>query len=223
MRVETEKEFKFQLRQEDFLKLKSFMDKEGYKKIGVVNQTNFYIDTEDFNLRKLGVALRVRHFIDTDTFEFTAKVKNNLLDGDKDLKIKDELTIDLSKEEAEEILKNKKIKEYVHVFKDKAEILKESDIVDKLIVIGNLSTERTNYFVNEEAMISFDKSRYLGTEDYEVELETNNIEEDRRFLKEIFTENNIKAYEENKSKVKRFVEKLGILFSFVYNNIKDRF
>lgn len=209
MRVETEKEFKFQLRQEDFLKLKSFMDKEGYKKIGVVNQTNFYIDTEDFNLRKLGVALRVRHFIDTDTFEFTAKVKNNLLDGDKDLKIKDELTIDLSKEEAEEILKNKKIKEYVHVFKDKAEILKESDIVDKLIVIGNLSTERTNYFVNEEAMISFDKSRYLGTEDYEVELETNNIEEDRRFLKEIFTENNIKAYEENKSKVKRFVEKLG--------------
>ncbi|MCR4944521.1 MAG: CYTH domain-containing protein, partial [Clostridium sp.] len=103
---------------------------------------------------------------------FKAKVKSNSLEEDEDLKIKDELTIDLSKKEAEDILENKEIKKYIHLFEDKAEVLNE--IADKLIVIGNLSTERKNYFINEEAMISLDKSRYLGKEDYEIELETEN-------------------------------------------------
>nr|WP_278280940.1 CYTH domain-containing protein [Clostridium sp. DSM 8431] len=120
--------------------------------------------------------------------------------------MKDELTIDLSKKEAEDILENKEIKKYIHLFEDKAEVLNE--IADKLIVIGNLSTERTNYFINEEAMISLDKSRYLGKEDYEIELETENIEADRKFLNNLFCENNIEVFGENKSKLKRFIEVL---------------
>ncbi|WP_090014870.1 CYTH domain-containing protein [Clostridium sp. DSM 8431] len=137
---------------------------------------------------------------------FKAKVKSNSLEEDEDLKIKDELTIDLSKKEAEDILENKEIKKYIHLFEDKAEVLNE--IADKLIVIGNLSTERTNYFINEEAMISLDKSRYLGKEDYEIELETENIEADRKFLNNLFCENNIEVFGENKSKLKRFIEVL---------------
>ncbi|MCR4944522.1 MAG: CYTH domain-containing protein [Clostridium sp.] len=60
MRVEVEKEFKFQLKKEDFLRLKFFIENEGYKKAGVVNQTNFYIDTKDFDLRKSGVVSKLR-------------------------------------------------------------------------------------------------------------------------------------------------------------------
>ncbi|SFU83684.1 hypothetical protein SAMN04487886_12083 [Clostridium sp. DSM 8431] len=57
-------------------------------------------------------------------------------------------------------------------------------------------------------MISLDKSRYLGKEDYEIELETENIEADRKFLNNLFCENNIEVFGENKSKLKRFIEVL---------------
>ncbi len=205
MRVETEREFKSQLTKEDFYKLQDYIESLGYKKIEVVNQVNYYIDTENFSLRNSGTTLRVRHFIDDDTYELTAKIKNNNGEEDKELKVKEEVTIDISKNCAEDILNNNNMREYIYLFEDKAELFNNK----KLVVLGSLSTERTNYFIREDAMLSFDKSKYFDKEDYEIELETINVDEDRAFLNNIFKEANIKVFEENKSKVKRFIEKFN--------------
>lgn len=206
MRVETEKEFKFQLSEKEFFKLKKYIDDSDYKKIEVVNQTNFYIDTEELALRSAGTTLRIRHFIDTNTFEFTAKIRKDTGEEDNELKIKEEITVDLPKKYAEDILNNNRIKEYLYLFEEKSELFNSEDIRNRLVILGSLSTERSNYFINEETMISFDKSNYLGVEDYEIELETKNIDKDREFLKKIFEENEIEVFQENKSKVKRFIE-----------------
>lgn len=205
MRVETEREFKFQLTKENFYKLEDYIESLGYKKIEVVNQVNYYIDTEKFSLRNSGTTLRVRHFVDNDTYELTAKVKNSNGEEDNNLKVKEEVTIDISKNCAEDILKNNNMREYIYLFEDKAELFNNK----KLVVLGTLSTERTNYLIREDAIISFDKSKYFNKEDYEIELETVNVDEDRAFLKEIFQEAGVAAFEENKSKVKRFIEEFN--------------
>ena len=206
MRVETEREFKSQLTKEDFYKLQDYIESLGYKKIEVVNQVNYYIDTENFSLRNSGTTLRVRHFIDDDTYELTAKIKNNNGEEDKELKVKEEVTIDISKNCAEDILNNNNMREYIYLFEDKAELFNNK----KLVVLGSLSTERTNYFIREDAMLSFDKSKYFDKEDYEIELETINVDEDRAFLNYIFEKAEVEAFEENKSKVKRFIEEFNI-------------
>lgn len=206
MRVETEREFKSQLTKEDFYKLQDYIESLGYKKIEVVNQVNYYIDTENFSLRNSGTTLRVRHFIDDDTYELTAKVKNDNGEEDNDLKVKEEVTIDISKNCAKDILKNNNMREYIYLFEDKAELFNNK----KLVVLGSLSTERTNYFIREDAMLSFDKSKYFDKEDYEIELETVNVDEDRAFLKDIFNKAEVTVFEENKSKVKRFIEEFNI-------------
>lgn len=206
MRVETEREFKSQLTKEDFYKLQDYIESLGYKKIEVVNQVNYYIDTENFSLRNSGTTLRVRHFIDNDTYELTAKIKNNNGEEDKELKVKEEVTIDISKNCAEDILNNNNMREYIYLFEDKAELFNNK----KLVVLGSLSTERTNYFIREDAMLSFDKSKYFDKEDYEIELETVNVDEDRAFLNYIFEKAEVEAFEENKSKVKRFIEEFNI-------------
>lgn len=205
MRVETEREFKFQLTKEDFYKLQDYIESLGYKKSEVVNQVNYYIDTENFSLRNSGTTLRVRHFIDNDTYELTAKVKNDNGEEDNDLKVKEEITIDISKSCAEDILKNNNMREYIYLFEDKAELFNNK----KLVVLGSLSTERTNYFIREDAMLSFDKSKYFNKEDYEIELETINVDEDRAFLNDVFEKAQVAAFEENKSKVKRFIEEFN--------------
>lgn len=206
MRVETEREFKFQLTKEDFYKLQDCIESLGYKKTEVVNQVNYYIDTEKFSLRNSGTTLRVRHFIDNDTYELTAKVKNNNGEEDKELKVKEEVTIDISKNCAEDILNNNNMREYIYLFEDKAELFNNK----KLVVLGSLSTERTNYFIREDAMLSFDKSKYFNKEDYEIELETVNVDEDREFLNHIFKKAEVEVFKENKSKVKRFIEEFNI-------------
>lgn len=208
MKIETEKEFKFQLKKDDFSKLKFYIENTGYKKIGVINQVNFYIDTGEFDLRNLGMSLRVRHFIDDDNFEFTLKLKKENAKEEVNLKIKEEFTVELKKEEAEDIIKNGRVKDYLYLFENRIEPLLKDKVKDKLNILGHLTTERSNYNINERSMLSFDKSMYLGKEDYELELETENIEKDKVFLEEIFKENSIKVCDKSKSKLKRFIESL---------------
>ena len=98
------------------------------------------------------------------------------------------------------------MREYIYLFEDKAELFNNK----KLVVLGSLSTERTNYFIREDAMLSFDKSKYFNKEDYEIELETVNVDEDREFLNHIFKKAEVEVFKENKSKVKRFIEEFNI-------------
>lgn len=207
LRVETEKEFKYELSRDDFFRLDTYLEQFGYRKMEAIEQVNYYIDTEDLELRGGGTTLRVRHFLKTDEFELTAKVKSKVFSGSENLKVKEELNMDITKEQAEDIINNGMIKEYVYLFLEKAPLLRDEDIQDRLVVLGNLKTKRQNYYINDYTFISLDESSYFDKVDYELELETNNEEEDKKFLEDLFKELHIAIDVNNKSKVKRFLSR----------------
>ncbi len=105
------------------------------------NQENYYYDTEDFFFNKQGTTFRIRK----KDGKYTATIKKHNIK---------------TKECNTEISKN---------------VLDEYDtkfFVDKHIKLqGKLSTER-KYFVKDDGFeIVIDKNHYLGTTDYEIEIE----------------------------------------------------
>ncbi|HWO77518.1 MAG TPA: CYTH domain-containing protein [Bacillus sp. (in: firmicutes)] len=159
MAQQIEIEFKNMLTKADFEKLiKGFkLDKGNFKK-----QVNFYFDTYDFTLKQHKAALRIRE--KNGLYELTLKepLGQGLL----------ETTDILEPVVALDLIKGKtSIPEgdvYVQLQKYPLEL-------EQIRLFGSLETERAEV-TYEAGLLVFDKSRYFGKDDYEIEYEVTDIE-----------------------------------------------
>ncbi len=129
------------------------------------NQTNYYFDTEDYELHHQGVTVRIRE--KEETWELQVKIPE---DNKGSYNQHQEIRQTISEEEAREYIKvglNKNIPIMNQLF-HRLKIEYSS-----LQIIGMLQTKRHDFYFYTDT-ISLDKSTYLGVTDYELEWETNN-------------------------------------------------
>lgn len=148
-----ENELKMMLSQEQF---KQTIDTLSFK-YGIATsdiQVNYYYDSEDYFIAFCGDSLRVRQ-------------KNNRLSIEYKCK----------KSTSNNIRKCEEHKKSIDSLPDILVLSKEFPIDDDHVYhyIGNLITERMNFHINN-TIVSLDKNYYLGKVDYEIEIESEDIE-----------------------------------------------
>ena len=201
-----EKELKYQLDKEDYIKLNQYLEKKFVKRDYII-QTNYYIDTGDFTLNKNNITARIRNILDKK-YEFTIKVPKSNNNNIKHASIKKEVSVEIDKVEAEKLLQNG----IWH--KDIIDILNK--YIDFPIcysdfrIIGSLKTERVLYDIKGfNEFLSIDKSIYLNIQDYEVEWETTELDKYNEFLLNIFHAAGVSYLKNKSSKNARFIMRLN--------------
>lgn len=182
-------EAKVLLNEEDYNKLKKTF-KYGKKLV----QTNYYLDTENRDLKQNNIALRIRHLND----EFTITMKTPMSEGllEKNEKIDGSLAL--------ELIGGGKFPEC-----DIADFLELLEIdVNKLIVLTKLVTERIEVEL-DSSTISLDKNTYSNTVDYELEVEDSSMAKARQVTEELLESQNIKFEFNTKSKQARALSKIN--------------
>lgn len=166
MSQEIEKEFKNLLTEQEYQQLFDYWNLSTHEPI---DQTNYYFDTEDFQLAKSGMGLRIR------TYKNGAEqtLKSPLGENEK-LESTDALTL----EEANVLLQNEQLKRGGIV----EEVLRKANIdLTEVHEIGNLRTIRYE-IASENGIFFLDKSYYRDQIDYEVEYETNDAVAGKQFF-----------------------------------------
>ena len=144
MQKETETEYKFLVSKEQFEKYFALLVKK-YGKATTKLQINYYYDTEGNTLNKNDVTVRVRQETDRLKWQIkrhTAKY-GALFSSD----------------------------EYCGSLDFLPGIIKLNDINEELILKGSLITERRTINFGTGGKLCFDFNMYLGTYDYEIEVE----------------------------------------------------
>lgn len=163
------------------IEAKVLIEKEGFEKVkklyedyanSAYIQTNYYIDTPDFLLRKNGVGLRIRCFENKYVMTLKTPLSEGLL----------EKTENITKEEYrlmrdQSIFPENKIKSFIIMLGFEIEQLK---------ILTSLKTERID-IAFESGMFSIDRNEYSGKIDYELEKESNNLKSGEDFLVDICT------------------------------------
>ena len=144
-----EKEYKALLSRDKFLKLKSRI-KDVYKSAEAkeFRQINYYYDTEDFSLYESRRTLRVR-----------------LIEGKYLMQFKQELEADGLNKVSKELEKE------IDYLPDIIESAFDIDFDSPARLIGSLETSRESIFPRPGVRIDMDISSYLGSIDYEIEVE----------------------------------------------------
>ena len=183
------------------IEAKALVSKEDYLKLVKAYhnhkhfiQTNFYIDDDDWYLKKEGLALRIREKYGSYEMTLKTPLSQGLLEKNQPL----------SEKEFEDFT-NKGI----FPTNDLKRFLTMLDVdTRKLKVKTSLTTERIDvpYF---EGKLSIDKNTYSGKEDYEIELEYNNEDDAEKLLKELFDKYDIPFSLNKKTKVGRAFEAIA--------------
>ncbi len=140
-------------------------------------QTNHYIDTNDFLLRKEGLGLRIRERNDHYDMTLKAPLSQGLL----------EKTARLTKNQFDDF-----ISKGIFPDNDLKRFLTMMDIdVKKLKVLASLSTKRID-IPYEGGKLSLDENEYNDILDYEIELEYNNESDAERLLRELLESEGIR-------------------------------
>ena len=169
--------------------------KKLFTHITPVRQTNHYLDSKDFKLRKKKLALRIRTF--DKTAEMTLKVPQEV--GNI------EYNIDLTLEEAQLLLGQRNITCGNTDLSEICELLTEREInLEEITLIGSLTTIRYEQQL-PIGLAALDKNDYLGHTDYELELEVDDSKQGKKDFFE-FLEKNRVEYRFSKSKVVRFLD-----------------
>ncbi|MCF6136863.1 CYTH domain-containing protein [Pseudalkalibacillus berkeleyi] len=121
------------------------------------NQTNYYFDTNNFDLKQNHCALRIRRKSNTYTLTLKEPYEEGLLESHESL----------TKENALQLIDGKAF--------SSSEILKHIESkygISKLSIeyLGSLETKRSEY-PYKSGLLVLDHSKYLGKEDYELEFE----------------------------------------------------
>ncbi|MBF0777531.1 CYTH domain-containing protein [Streptococcus cuniculi] len=152
-----------------------------------VIQTNYYIDTPEFSLRKHRHALRIRTL--EDRAELTLKIPQDI--GNQ------EYNQDLTLEQAQTILQT--------VDLPKGDILsliqQTKTALENLTVWGQLTTKR---YEKETAigLMALDENAYQGQKDYELEVEVQDAEQGKKAFEDYLKHRHI-AFKYASSKVAR--------------------
>ncbi len=175
-----EKEYKYLVSYEDFkntlYNLTNALKNTNYEKKSIL-QVNYYYDTLDLFLYKNNITYRIRQ--KDDRLQKQIKIKES---GNKYQK---------AVEYNENIKSIKRTYTFIPNFNNENKNL-------NIELIGNLITERESFLIND-IRIDFDKNLYLGKCDYEIEIEFQDIINDKIFsLFEKFDIN-------NKGKYTRFI------------------
>lgn len=187
--IETEIEFKNLITSNQFKQIRDslFID------ITPFYQTNFYIDTEDLQIRKNILMLRIREL--EDRFVLTLKVPNEAHVITEYHQILDESVLEKTNIDESDL------------GADIINVLKERNIdTNALKIQGQLETiryERTY----KNGLLVLDESQYFGETDYELEFEAKNVSDGKVVFNEILDHYDIQRTEEV-VKSERFYRKL---------------
>jgi uncharacterized protein YjbK len=155
-----EKEYKAIIGKEKFSRLQSFFRDQGIKGSKIL-QANYYYDSPSFELFSRHATLRVRQ-----------------IDADLQVEYKCKVLVSSGINHSEEM--SKKIEAVPQQID--LSILDIDRVNGKYQMLGCLTTLRENFDFNG-CLISLDKSIYLGTVDYELEIEyENNFELEKNLL-----------------------------------------
>lgn len=185
MSQEIEIEFKNLLTYEEFLQL---IDAFEVRKSDFNEQTNYYFDTEDFQLKNHKSALRIRFKKDTYTLTLKQQYEEHILEThqtiDKGIFPNMLNGIPLPHGEVTEVLRKLKID------------------TDEIKFLGELSTNRVE-LPYQEGLLVLDENHYLGKIDYELEYESADYKKGQQIFLELLKSKNIPE-RETKSKIHRF-------------------
>lgn len=180
------------------IETKAKLTKEEYERIisSVVHprfqyQTNFYIDTTNFELSEHRLGLRIRQ--EKDFLELTMKVPHD--EG------KLEINQRLSPKEFDNFLfsnnfPNGEIKRYLQEF--------YPGIAGYLSIFGTLHNQRLTIEL-EDAEIMVDHMSYFDQEDYEIECESSSMDNAEKVLKNYLSSFDIKYQKNQVTKLQRVI------------------
>lgn len=152
------------------------------------SQTNYYIDTEQFDLRSHKSALRIR--VKDDYYEMTLKVPAEV--GLMEYNFETHVIPELNKE----LVTNDLPLEITE------QLNKMNVDVNQLVILGALTTSRLEKEVQGNLLV-LDKSDYLNYQDYELEYEVEDYDDGLIQFKMILEAFDIK-HETPENKVQRF-------------------
>ena len=162
-----------------------------FQDVGTFSQTNYYIDTPQFDLKANQSALRIR--VKDDYNEMTLKIPAEV--GLMEYNFETRVVPELNKSITTQMLP--------------AEIIKKKKKMDfdlnQLVILGALTTERLEKEVNGNLLV-LDKSRYLAFEDFELEFEVDDYDEGFKQFKNILEQFNMQ-HEIPDNKVQRFFKR----------------
>ncbi|MBY5034576.1 CYTH domain-containing protein [Streptococcus gallolyticus] len=150
------------------IEYKTLLSHEEYQKllpefaeIESVEQTNYYIDTPDFDMKANRCSLRIRTF--SDAAELTLKIPQEIgnMEHNQDLKLQEAQRLitefQLPKGPIKDLLTDKAIP------------------LENLAVWGFLTTKRLEK-MSDFGLMALDENTYLGQTDYELEVEVSDAE-----------------------------------------------
>lgn len=204
--INIEKEYKYQFNYKDYLKLKSYFEINCISE-RTIYQTNYYIDTKELFLKGLGITIRIREYKGGEVELTIKKLKEK---NGKNLHIKTEVNINLNNNIGSEFLSTKQLSK--SILKELLVVLSGfpsielTEIINKLTVLGELETVRTFYELDFfQDPFNLDINSYLSKIDYELELETLEIDKGFEIIKEIFDKLKINPLINTNSKNSRFI------------------
>ncbi|MCA0969576.1 CYTH domain-containing protein [Halobacillus litoralis] len=187
MAQEIEIEFKNLLTEEEYHKLYHFLP---FKSVELIDQTNYYFETDDMSLKQQGAALRIRK----KSNQWTLTLKQPHPEGL--LETHDALT----DQEANLWIQNRMV--------EKPETTKQlTDLgvnTSDLVYLGSLTTRRKE-LEYKGATIVLDHSLYYDQEDYELEVEASSKDQGLSVIQEIMTACDIPERKTD-NKIKRFYQ-----------------
>ncbi len=192
-----EKELKLKiLNKDDYLKIaKTVQDKYD---AAISLQKNFYYDTENMMLLKNKSILRAR--IEKDKVIITFKKQKEVKDG---YFISEEIEETAQIGELEMVLSGEKY--ILDLCSDCKKIIEDLINNEKLVLVGKMKTERT-YFYYDGIKFELDKVNFGDdTFDYEIEVESENMEEANKKLKGFLQKLKIKFKVQEKTKFQRLL------------------
>lgn len=180
-------EYKTLLNQDEFKRLEA-----RFSHVKPVTQTNYYFDTDNFDLKNNRMSLRIRTF--SDKAELTLKIPQEI--GNE------EYNQDLTLVDARQIIKDVKFPEG-----DIKSLLMDKQIpLNKLILLGHLTTKRRET-TTPIGLMALDYNHYSGHIDYELELEVTDAKQGQTDFEQFLSDYNI-SFKYAKSKVARFAATL---------------
>lgn len=184
MATNNEIEFKQLLSEDDYQAIYNTY----FLNIKPFSQTNYYIDTLNFDLKSHQSALRIR--VKDDVYEMTLKVpaEIGLMEYNFDTIVEPKLNKHIKSQDLPQDILN--------------QLLKMDVDIDALIVLGDLTTERIEKEINGNLLV-LDKNYYLDFQDFELEYEVNDYNEGLVQFKSILNQFNIN-HEIPNNKVQRF-------------------
>ncbi|MEB7753108.1 CYTH domain-containing protein [Staphylococcus pseudoxylosus] len=192
MATNNEIEFKQLLTESQY----NVIHKTYFNEIEPFKQTNFYIDTPDFDLKDHKSALRIR--VKDDYLEMTLKIPAEV--GLTEYNFETHVVPELNKTIPKQLLPS-----------EIAEQLTKMDInLTELIILGSLKTERLEKEINGNLLV-LDKSTYLDFEDFELEYEVEDYDEGLIQFKSILEKFDMK-HEIPANKVQRFFNRKSNLY-----------